>query len=492
MGRPNAKPHHRDAVTARQVTARQMTARQRYARHLGGLVVGLGLMPAAAGAMSLEDALALAYQGNPQLVAARAQLRATDERVPQALGGWKPQVIVSGSIGKAQIKQYYGSYPNNTQDISTTTYYPHLTPSNAAIQVTQPVYSGSTGPSVDQAEATVLAQRATLTATEQQVLLQTVSAYLSVLQNQQIVEANRGNLDVLRQQRDAARERANLRQGTRTDLAQAETRLASARASLQQAQANLQSASASFEQVVGEKPIGLTMPPSPPVQVENRDGVLSAAGSGNPSVVAAEQQIKASEHAIDAATGQLLPSVSLQALTQRTYELGTGYGFTQVQSQVTANVQVPLYEAGIVSSQVRQAKQTYAQSRALRDNVRKQAISSAQQALDQLTGARARVTAQRESVVAGQVALDGVKAEFGAGQRTLYDVLQAQQDLFNAQVGRTQAEIDELNASYQVIAAVGKLTARDLKLPVELYDPETHYKDVRDRWFGLGGPIDKD
>jgi TolC family type I secretion outer membrane protein len=482
MGWQDAKPHRCDP----------MKARRRHAMRVAIAALGLALFPAAAGAMSLEDALALAYQANPQLVAARAQLRAVDEGVPQALGGWKPQVVVSGSIGKGQVKQYYGDYPGNTQNLSTTTYYPHLTPSNAAVQITQPVYSGSTGPAVDRAEATVRAQRANLEATEQQVMLQAVGAYLGVLQNQQIVAANRGNLDVLRRERDAARERASLRQGTRTDLAQAETRLAGARASLQQAQANLQSAGATFEQVIGEKPVALKMPPPPAVPVNNRDGVLTTAGAANPSVVAAEQQIKASEHAIDAATGQLLPSVSLQALSQRTYELGTGYGFTQVQSQVTANVQVPLYEAGIVSSQVRQAKQTYAQNRALRDNARKQAVSSAQQALDQLDGAQARVVAQRESVAAGEVALDGVKAEFGAGQRTLYDVLQAQQDLFTAQVGLTQAEIDQLNASYQVIAAVGKLTARDLRLPVELYDPETHYKDVRDRWFGLGGQIDKD
>lgn len=482
MGRQNTKPRRQGRANVRR----------QWAKHLSFVVLALALFPAAAAAMSLEDALVSAYQGNPQLVAARAQLRATDEGVPQALGGWKPQVVISGSIGKGQVKQYYGSYPNNTQNQSTTTYYPHMTPSSATIQITQPVYSGWTGPSVDQAEATVRAQRANLDATEQQVLLQAVGAYLAVLQNQQIVEANRGNLNVLRQQRDAARERAALRQGTRTDLAQAETRLAGALASLQQAQANLQSAGATFEQVIGEKPIALTIPPPPPVQIDNRDGVLSAASSVNPTVIAAEQQIKASEHAIDAAAGQLLPSVSLQALSQRTYEDGTGWGFTQVQTQITANVQVPLYEAGVVSSQVRQAKQTHAQNRALRDNARKQAVSSAQQALDQLAGARARVTAQRESVTAGQIALEGVKAEFGAGQRTLYDVLQAQQDLFNAQVSLTQAEVDQLNANYQVVAAVGKLTARDLRLPVALYDPEAHYKDVRDRWFGFGGAIDKD
>lgn len=483
MGKQHAKTHRRRSAMAR---------RRYHVMRLGGLVLALGLFPGVAAAMNLEDALALAYQSNSQLSAARAQLRAVDESVPQALGGWKPQVVISGSVGKAQIKQYYGDYPGNTQDISTTTYYPHLTPSNVAIQLTQPIYSGSTGPSVDQAEATVRAQRASLEATEQQVLLQTVNAYLAVLQNQQVVDANRGNLEVLRQQRDAARERASLRQGTRTDLAQAETRLAGARASLQQAQASLQSAAATFEQVVGEKPIGLKMPPPPPVQVESRDGVLAAAGAANPSVIAAEQQIKASEHAIDAASGQLLPSVSVQALSQRSYEVGIGWGFNQTQSQVTANVQVPLYEAGIISSRVRQAKQTHAQNRALRDNARKQSVSSAQQSLDQLAGARARVTAQRESVTAGQVALEGVRAEFGAGQRTLYDVLQAQQDLFNAQVSLTQAEIDQLNASYQVIAAVGKLTARDLRLPVQLYDPEVHYKDVRDRWFGFGSAIDKD
>lgn len=484
MGRHKSLPRRRQVAFARQ----------RHAKHLGILAVILGLLPASAGAMSLEDALSLAYQNNPQLVAARAQLRAVDEGVPQALGGWKPQVVISGSAGKAQIKQYYGDNLPALQTLygNQTTYYPHITPTNAAIQVTQPIYSGTTGPAVDRAEATVRAQRANLDATEQQILLQTVNAYLAVLQNQQVVAVNRGNLDVLRQQRDAARERAALRQGTKTDLAQAETRLASAQASLQQAQANLLSATATFEQVVGEKPVALTIPAQPSMQIESRDGVLSAAGAANPAVVAAEQQIKASEHAIDAAKGQLLPTVSLQALSQRTSDLGTGYGFTQVQSQVTANVQVPLYEAGIVTSQVRQAKQTYAQNRALRDNARKQAVSSAQQALDQLAGARARVVAQRESVASGQVALEGVKAELGAGQRTLYDVLQAQQDLFNAQVGLTQAEIDELNASYQVIAAVGKLTARDLRLPVQLYDPEAHYKDVRDRWFGLGGPVDKD
>lgn len=456
---------------------------------LVGLMSSAAALPVVvspAWAMSLEDALALAYQSNPQLVAARAQLRATDEGVPQALGQWKPQVTLSGSIGKGSLKQHYDEIPNST------TRYDGLTPSSTAVQLTQQVYAGWTNPSVDRAEATVESQRATLTATEQTVLLQVVQAYMGVLQSQQVVDANRSNLQVLTQQRNAARERADLRQGTRTDLAQADTRLASAQASLEQAQANLRSAGATFEQVVGQKPVQLRLPPQPPGVNETRDGIVATAAAANPNVVAAEKSMKAAEAAIDAATGQLLPSVTLQALAQRSYETGIGLGFTQNNAQITANVNVPLYEAGIVRSQVRQAKETYAQTRAERDNVRTQAIAAAQQAVDQLDGARARVLAQRQSVDAGRVALDGVRAEFGAGQRTLYDILQAQQDLFNAQVALTQAEVDSLTASYQVLQAVGRLTARDLKLPVKLYDPEVHYNDVRGRWFGLGGSIDKD
>lgn len=446
-------------------------------------------------AQTLQEALAQTYNNNPNLLAARAQLRGVDEGVPQALAGWRPTVVMAGSYGAAdtrtrsQVQQFRndGSFfwrdPNFPQ---STTIRQERSPATASITLSQPIYRGGrTTAQTRQAENLVLAQRARLLATEQQVLGDAVSAYISVIQNSELLRLNINNEQVLARQLQATNERFRVGEITRTDVAQAESRLAGARTSRTQAEGTLQIARATFERVIGEPPRRLTNPQPLQQPVRSQAEAQAMAVASNPNVVAALFNAAASRDNIDVQASTLMPQLTGNAQAFRN-DSNLAPHSRQTGGQVTLNLSAPLYQGGAEYSAVRQARQTAQQTLSQVDEARRVAAESAARSWETLVSARAAVTSVRVQIRAQEIALDGVQREAIVGSRTTLDVLNAEQELLNARTSLVNALAAVVTASYALVGAVGRLTAQDLGIAVELYDMTAYYQAVRNRWAGLG------
>ncbi|MGD1876233.1 MAG: TolC family outer membrane protein [Kiloniellaceae bacterium] len=457
---------------------RAMTAVRQVSLLAGVLAViagGAGSLPAAA--QSLDDALILTYQSNPTLSAARAELRAVNERVPQALSNWRPSVELRGSAGKAYVD---GIRPSDDNEGSS--------PATADLTVTQPLYRGGrTIAGTERAENEVLAQRARLASTEQTVLLNAVVAYADVWRDQSVLELNINNEQVLSRQLEATQDRFDVGELTRTDVAQSESRLSSATADRIGAEGNLTSSRAIFENVVGSYPGRLIQPPLPGDLPGTQDAVVEAAAAANPSVLATTFDELAAQRSVREVEGELLPRVELQGSVGYQHENSSRYSENR-NAEILAVVTVPLYQQGSVSSRVRESKQVASQRRLLVREALRQAREDAISGWESLLTARAQIAALQQSGRANEIALEGVRQENAVGARTVLDVLDAEQELLDAQVSLVSAQRDEIVATYQVLTAIGRMTAADLRLNTVVYQPESDYSAVRDTWFDLDAP----
>jgi len=432
-----------------------------------------------AAAETLMEALAQAYQYNPQLLAQRAQLRATDEGVPQALAGWRPTVQFTGSAGRQVIdtSQPVQAGGNNTQ---------FLTPNNLDLNLTEPVWtSGRTPALVRQAEHNVLSQRAQTMATEELVLFSVVQSFLDVVRDQATVELNINNEQVLRRQLEATNDQFRVGEVTRTDVAQAESRVALAVATRVQAEGNLQVSRSNYVRAVGHPPDKLMQPKERPNLPATRDEALALARDQNPNVGIALYTEKAAEDAVVATRAQLLPQVAIIGDLNRAEEV-TQAGRTTNSASVIARMTVPLYEAGSIYAQTRAAKQTVSQRRNLLDDARRAAIQAATKDWETIQSGRQQVQSLQSTIRAAEIALEGVRQEAQVGSRTVLDVLNAEQELFTDRVNLVQAQHDLAVAEFDLAQQVGRLTAQELKLAVQPYDMERHYKEVRTKWIGFG------
>nr|WP_294520928.1 TolC family outer membrane protein [uncultured Rhodopila sp.] len=431
---------------------------------------------------TLAEALAMTYSNQPALQAERAKLRATDENVPTALAGWKPQVTLAGTAG-------YG-------DGVTRAYTPTLQTvvnsrndrliATAQATATQNLYTGGrTQANVNKAKNQVYAERATLIAQEQSSLGNTIQAYVNVIQDQQLLALDINNEQVLTKQLQATNDRFRVGEITRTDVAQAEAALEGARATRETAEGTLQTARGTFQQYVGVMPPPDLVEPQPlnlPVKSERDASQL--ASINNPTVITAAFNDAAAKDSIDAAFGALLPQVSLQG---QTFQQQNG-GARSVSANgyaLTAQLSVPIYQGGSEYSAVRQAKQAQQQTSRLVDDAKRTAVQNAVQAWDTLVAAKAAADSTRAQIRANEIALEGVEREAIVGSRTTLDVLNATQALLTSRTTLVQNLAQLINASYGVAAAIGRLTARDLHLAVPLYDDTAYYQAVKDRWAGL-------
>ena len=408
-------------------------------------------------AQSLFDAMIAAYQTNPTLQAQRAGLRSTDEGVPQARSNYRPTVTFDGSAGQSE---------RNSSTSSSTS----LTPLSANLRVSQPLYRGGrTVAAVRQAENVVRASRADLISTEQSVLLSVVTAYLNVLRDQAVVQLNRNNEDVLARQLQAARDRFEVGEVTRTDVAQAEARLSRATSDRIQAQGDLTSSRANHRRAVGTE-IGEFEPAPRLTDVPaSYDVAVQTALEENPLLLSAQFTEAASRDAIDLSRGSLLPTVSVDG--DLTYNDEQQFRNSSTESaSITARLSVPLYQAGAVFSQIRQTRQINSQRRIQIEETRRQVVESVTTAWQRLTTASAQIVSQLEQVRAAELALEGVEQEAEVGSRTTLDVLDAQQELLAAQVALVRAQRDEYVAAFEVKSSIGRLTVAALGLSVELFD----------------------
>ncbi|MDQ0504450.1 TolC family outer membrane protein [Xanthobacter agilis] len=441
---------------------------------------GIALSVTAAGAQPLDSALASAYVNNPSLNSQRAGTRATDENVPKALSGYRPTLSGTASVGPEAQRQNVTGTGVSSGNLWSRTF---------ALTATQSIFNGFiTGNSTRSAEAQVRGSRETLRNTEQTVLLNGVTAYMNVIQAIALLDLQRQNLAALEQELRATRDRFNVGEVTRTDVAQAEARVADAQYQVSQAVADLSSAKAVYRQVIGVEPGTLTTPKSIEWMIPNNLGKVISSGLGShPAVKASEFAVDTAAFQVKVAEGALMPNLALQGQVSQSYDTSLS-----VQSQGTAavglNLTVPIYQGGEEYANIRQTKELLSQARievdVNRDAVRSQAV----QYWGALEATKVQIQAAQAAVAANTLALEGVREEWRVGQRTTTDVLNAQRELTNSKSALVTAQRDRVVAAYSLIAIIGKMDATSLKLKVNVYNPAVHYNQVRDSWAGVRTP----
>jgi outer membrane protein len=451
---------------------------------LCGALHGVTVAPSVAGAQTFEQALVQAYQNNPSLNAQRAATRAVDEKVPQALSGYRPTITGNADIGDQWARAHLA--------VSGIT-EAHLYPRGFGITTRQTLFNGFiTGNQTRSAEAQVFAARETLRNTEQNTLLDAVTAYMNVLRDSALVELQKQNIEAVRELLRSTRERLKVGEVTRTDVAQAEARLAAAESALSSAQANLNASRAVYARVIGQdpaklapgRPIEQLLPAKLPTSLE---AALASAFSQHPALAAARFGVDAASLQVRVAEGALYPTLSLEGALQRRWDLGQGIDMQTVASLI-GRLTVPIFQGGIEYSRIREAKETLGQRRLEADVTRDQVRAAVVQSFGLLMAARFQVEAAHAQVRAAEVALKGVRMEADVGQRTTLDILNAQAELVNARSALVTAQRDRVVASYSLLAGMGRLSAAELKLNVAVYNPATHYHQIRDSWFGIRTP----
>jgi outer membrane protein len=433
------------------------------------------MVAASARAETLDQALVDAYKQNPTLLAKQAELRATDESLAQAMSGYRPILSVDADAGRRKTD-------GDTSGVSRSE---TLNPRTAAVTVTQPVFRGGrTVAATGLANANIKAGQAELWDTEQATLLDAVTAYMDVMRDRAVVDLNLNNQRVLQRQLEATRDRFSVGELTRTDVAQSESRMERAKAGVITAQGQLATSQARFARIIGRAPSDVMEPPPALSDLPaTREDAITAAKAVNPQYIAAQFRMQSAKQQVDLTRGEELPEINLQGQAASRWDSSRD-GDQVDDVSVLAQLSFPFYQGGAVMARTRAAKQTASQRQlevaAAERNVSEQAGRS----FDDLQTARANIEAFNASLRAAEVALDGVRQEQEVGSRTILDVLDAEQELLDTKVSLVRAQRDQVVAAYTVLSAIGKLTAADLKLPVDLYNPDIHLRDTKYRWIG--------
>ncbi len=473
-------------------------------------------------AETLKEALTAAYLFNPTLKSARAQLRATDNQVSLAKSGYRPTISAQFQYGYEDVRTKLQGTGTSTGSIPVcsgainfdgtctggATALPLSTfgansavgngnsnPRQAQVSLQQNVFDGfRTYNNVKGAEATVEAGREDLRNAEVNILLNSATAYMNVVRDQAIVNLRQNNVKVLSEQLRATQDRFKVGEVTRTDVAQAESGLAQSQADLSIAQGTLYGDQALFAQFIGH-PAGTLRDPGPPTKLlpKTLQEAIDISEAENPGILGAIFRERAQEHQVKEAKGQLLPTLTFNATyTDAAQPFGTP-NVTELQdTRVFGQLTVPLYQAGSVSAQIRQAIETLSQRRQQIDEQRELARQNVSSQWGLLVAAKGNVAAGKSAVEATRIALEGVREEERVGQRTILDVLNSEQQNLNAQVNLVSFQRDLVVASYGVLAGMGRLTASDIALEAELYDPTRYYGEVKDAWFGWGASVESE
>jgi outer membrane protein len=443
---------------------------------------------------TLNGALINAYQNNPQLNSQRAVVRQTDESVPQALSGYKPTVAVTlqtgpgytSSVGKVVGPAGVVSYPRTVFGSS---------PSSADLTISQNLFNGfQTTNRVRQAESNTSAAREALRVAEQTILLSAATAYMDLLRDSALLDLQRRNVEVLQEQLRQTGDRFKVGEVTRTDVAQAETRLSQGRATVLSAESQYARSRASYRQFVGVE-AGVLRPGAPVDRLTPRRLIVAIeiARTRHPSVGAAMFGIDAAVLQVKINEGSLYPQARLVGTVQQNWEPNLPTELQEFNAFVAAQVTIPIFNAGPTGatdtfSAVRAAKETVGQKRMDLDTSRDQVQANVVTAWGQLEAAKAQILATEAQVASAEIALNGVREEARVGQRTTLDVLNAQQELVNARTALVTAQHDRVVASYTLLGAVGELNLPKLGITIPLYDPMVHYQQVRDAWSGVRTP----
>lgn len=428
---------------------------------------------------ALEDILEYAFINNPSLRAARAELRATHELLPQAQSGWRPNIEASGNVTKMdQDGSNFGGDGTTSREVE--------------VGFNQPLYRGGrTVASTDSATGRIMAQRALLDMTEQQFLLEVVAAYMNLLTDQAVVMLGRNNLDLINRQMEASRRRFEVGEITRTDVAQSEARLARARADLALFEGNMRKSRATYHQLTGLYPANLGYPVLDFPVPDTIDAAVDFAEQTSPAVAASEYFHHASERDVDTIFGELLPQLALLGSWNRQYDPQPGLIDQSTTKTIAVAATVPLYQAGATRSRVRQAKHTanqrYLEILETRRNVRERVVRS----WEDLASARAEIDSRQAQVEASRIAREGVEQEAALGARTILDTLDADQEYLDAQVALVRAQRDEIVAEFSLLAAIGMLTPETLGFQGFRHEYDRHLRSVQWKILGMDVEIDR-
>jgi outer membrane protein len=449
---------------------------------------------------TLTQALAEAYANNAMLQEARASLRATDEGVPTALSGWRPTIEIQAQAGRSNgVETLRNINPeaqidSNLPPYASNTYKQDRTTDSAQITLQQDLWNGGkTTNSVREARNSVYSARALLLATEEQVFLQVVQAYVAVISQQQVLALQQSNVQVLERQLDATREQLQVGDSTETDVAQAQAAVAQAEAQLQIAVGQLQVDRETFRQLVGDYPGNLAPPQPLDLPVHSKAASAGAAAANNPTVVQAEFAQSAAKDAINVAFAALAPDVSVEAVgaTQSTPDVfGSGTAENVRDAEILGNLTVPLYQGGAEYAAIRMARAKYQQAIGAVIDAKRTAVQQATAAWESLISSRQSIVSTNTAIKADAIALDGTERQQIVGTRTTLDVLNAQQLLLQAETQQVQNVANLVVYSYTIASAIGRLTSKDLALPVKEYDDLDYYDRVQYAGFGTGEAAD--
>ncbi len=410
---------------------------------------------AGAPAASLEEALVLAYRTNPSLEAARAQFAAAEEDVEQALASVLPQVSLSVDAYDWEDAERGGKTPSI-----------HRAAALGSVAVRQSLRLGfGSLAAIDIARSAIRAEEAGLLSAEQNTLFAAANAYANVIREQAVLDLNVGNERVIERQLEAARDRFDVGEITRTDVSQAESRLARARAQRISAEGRLAVARAAYVNAVGQ-PAGALAQPTPLAAIPaTLAAALERAREGNLAVARNRALAEAARQRTEQLRRERWPTLTLNG--EYGYDDEFQGGGHRERLAVTLGLTMPLYTSGSISSRLRQAGHLHARARENSRQSLQTALETTTSAWQRLLAARAQISAFAAAVTAGEIALAGVTEEAAAGTRTVLDVLDAEQELLDANVGLLGARRDEIVGTYQLRRSIGALTARDLNLPVE-------------------------
>jgi outer membrane protein len=459
-----------------------------------------------AAAETITSALVRAYDTNPELNRDRASVRVQDEDVAKAWSGMRPSAGLQGNVGP-QTSDLKFPIPDLRVPFIWTTPIAPVSPINGkrlAVQqaitglprggsfnVSQTLFDGGrTKNAVGQAEAGVFAARAMAEFSEQMTLQSGAAAYMNVLRDTAILSLRKNNVSNLELQLYQTQQRLRVGEVTNTDVSQAEAALAQARSEYSAAQAQLRNSIADYHQIIGVDP-GRLEPASSierllPASLEE---AIDVAIQEHPSVRAAMSQMDAAEFAVHAAESALAPTLSLDAQVQQQDDW---FGFHDARlfaADVRASLKVPLYQRGQEYASIRQEKEKLGRARLELDVQRGKVRANVVTTYGRLQAAKAQIKSDQATVKAAEKALDGVRREAQAGQRTTLDVLNAHQALLNARTNLLISQSDRVIASYMALAAIGRLSAENLKLDVIPHDPTLHFEEVKFKSFGVDAGI---
>ena len=442
-------------------------------------LLGTALLSPPVAAETLREALIGAYETNPNLTAARAGQRATNEGVPLAKANGRPDVTVQPTYTE-NIMQDGGASVTQARGF------------NVSGTVSAPIYAGGgIRNAVRAAENRVEAGFAGLRGTESAIFSAVVGAYMDVIRDESIVDLNRAQTGVLSVNLEATRDRFEIGDLTRTDVAQSEARLALATSSLESARANLIRSKEIYIQLVGRVPGQLEAPPPLPNLPETPDAAVSVALDSNPDLLAAKEQREAALFDRKAANAARLPTVSVFTSTAYSNALNSISsnipGFAADNSSLTGQAGVratiPIYQGGQPAAQIRQAQARFGQALELEIAAEREAIAQTRASYASWKASQEVITASERAVSANELSLEGTRAENSVGNRTILDILNAEQELLNSKVQLVTARRNAYVAGFTLLAAMGRAEARDLGLEGgPLYDPVAEYEKVDGAW----------